>query len=325
MSQNLVPIAIDAFIGGQKAHVDLYLKLGERFVKVVNVGDEFDLNRLRSYQDHKVDHIYIEQSALSSHVDTTISVVGAVSLHKSLPHIAKMKILTNSAEIVVCELQLLEFNAHVFNHAKSVCDSMMSVINYEDGVGKLLHDLSLIDQDFAKHSVAVSFVSVMLAHSLKWRGGKATATVSLGGLLHDIGYKELPPHLLSLKRSEMKPDEVELYESHPQRGMIVLRDFSEISKEVAAVVGEHHEMPGGNGFPRGLKSDRIFPMARCVSLSDIYCHLILKTARNPKPMPIHEAVVYLQHSVGHDFPTMYWEALKRLSMHASPNVSKKSA
>jgi putative nucleotidyltransferase with HDIG domain len=315
---HLVLIPIDSFIGGHKAHVDLYLKIGERFLKVVNKGEVFDLNRLRNYQDHKVDHIYVEQSAFSGHVETALSVAGVISVRSNLPQEAKVRVLTNTAELVLSELQTMQLNAKVFAHAKSVCDSMMSILNNENGVGKILQDLSSIDEDFAKHSIGVGFISVMLAHSLKWRNNKTVATISLGGLLHDIGYKELPPLLLKLKRSDMTPDDVTQYQTHPQRGMDILRDFKEIPKEVAAIVGEHHEIPSGTGFPRGLKTDRIYPLARCVSLSDILCHMILKTSRNPAPMTIREAVTYLSHSMGHDYPPFFWEALRRITMHPSP-------
>jgi len=312
--QNLVPVAINSFIGGKIAHVDLFIKISEdKFIRVVKKGDAFDLERLKNYSSHRVEFVYIDKSAFGSHVETSVSIANIAIKKTSVPQGARVKMLTSAADAVFHELSRMDFNEDCFEHAKKICGSMIGVVGVDHDVGKIILELTELNSDFAKHSVGVSIIATMIANALAWKGAKTMNLISMGGLLHDIGFKNLPPELMEMKKSDMSPEEIKLYESHPIKAITLLRDFSEVPQEVVAIIGEHHEIPNGLGFPRGIKTDRIYPLSRCVALADQLVHLILITKNNPNPKSLREAILYLEHSVHHDFQSIFWEALYKIA------------
>ena len=125
-------------------------------------------------------------------------------------------------------------------------------------------------------------------------------------------------------RAKMSPEEVKLYESHPFRGAQLLESISAAPSEVVAIVFEHHEHTSGTGFPRGLKMDRVYPLARLVSLADLYCHRALSSRYNSKPPLGTEVVNHLKGIYERDFPDEYWDALDLL-VGNEPAKSKKKA
>jgi len=92
--------------------------------------------------------------------------------------------------------------------------------------------------------------------------------LEIGGYLHDIGKIGVRDNVL-LKPGSLTPEERELIERHPRVGLDILAAV-ELSPEVIAFVGGHHEKLDGSGYPRGARAERISIIARIASVSDIY-------------------------------------------------------
>ena len=89
-------------------------------------------------------------------------------------------------------------------------------------------------------------------------------------LLHDIGGVMLEGHVIDLL-TEI-PD---IYGQksnfrifvHPHRGETILGTFPTF-RNISEIVGTHHEFYDGNGFPKGLKGDRIPLASRIIRVAD---------------------------------------------------------
>lgn len=95
--------------------------------------------------------------------------------------------------------------------------------------------------------------------------------------LHDIGKIGIPDSIL-LKQGSLDARERQIMESHVDKGLEIigkliddfgLGDFPD-TVELRNIVGCHHELLDGSGYPRGLKGDAIPVSARIVSVADIY-------------------------------------------------------
>ena len=58
--------------------------------------------------------------------------------------------------------------------------------------------------------------------------------------------------------------------SHPIKGYMLLRHIPNISKDVVLGALQHHEKWNGEGYPRGLKGEKINLFARILAIVDIY-------------------------------------------------------
>src|ERR1035438_9099714 len=140
----------------------------------------------------------------------------------------------------------------------------------------MMNQFAALPGELFAHSVAVSVFSVMIGVQVGWKS-VVLEKLALGGLLHDIGKKEISPEILSKPRALMKESEVAEFESHAVRGMHILRSLPEVPDDVIAIAYEHHEAAFGQGYPRKLKLVYINPLARVVGLANEFALLTMKS------------------------------------------------
>lgn len=92
--------------------------------------------------------------------------------------------------------------------------------------------------------------------------------------MHDIGMLFLPESVW-LKAGKLTDDEKRLLQDHAGFGAGLLQRM-EGWQAAAEMVLQHHEMPDGAGYPRGLKSDQITPGAKILAIIDTFEAVTLK-------------------------------------------------
>lgn len=89
-----------------------------------------------------------------------------------------------------------------------------------------------------------------------------------GALLHDIGKLGVPDHILN-KPGKLTPPEMEKMKIHSKVGASILEKVG-FPYPVVPTVKHHHEMWNGQGYPNGLKGEKIPLTARILSVADTY-------------------------------------------------------
>lgn len=136
------------------------------------------------------------------------------------------------------------------------------------------------------HSLNVSLLSMIVARDLKLPIQLVSA-LGIGALLHDIGRKEVPDKVL-LKTGPLTTAERKIYELHTQYGL----DYGKRMKlppEILGIIGEHHELFDGSGYPAKLKGESIGFLARIVVIANFYDELCNPAAIADALTP-HEAL-----------------------------------
>jgi putative nucleotidyltransferase with HDIG domain len=158
----------------------------------------------------------------------------------------------------------------------------------------MIRTLSLRDQFTARHSAAVA----RYAHAIAKAAGcsdEELRTVHTAGLLHDIGKFAFPDRIL-LASNGLTDADYELVREHPQHGADLVRSVEGLD-EIAAVILAHHERIDGTGYPLGLPGEEIPPLARMISVGDVYD---VMTARDTYRTPVSsaEAIAELRRVAG---------------------------
>ncbi len=117
------------------------------------------------------------------------------------------------------------------------------------------------------HSVNVAILALMLANKL---GYSATALhlVGLGSLYHDVGMAEIPAWVRN-KTEDLTAAERSLIEDHARLGERMLEAL-DLPPEAIDIVRQHHELIDGSGYPQGLRGTATSPLARLVSIIELY-------------------------------------------------------
>lgn len=148
------------------------------------------------------------------------------------------------------------------------------------------------------HGLNVTVMALLLGRTLGL-GDEEMMALGVGALLHDLGKLELPDRLRHHDDS-FSTAQTNAYREHVAHGIAIGRRMG-LSTGALAVIGQHHEMVDGSGFPLKLGAERIALAARIVAIADRYDNLCNPAVRARALTP-HEAVstLFTLHRQRHD-------------------------
>jgi len=145
------------------------------------------------------------------------------------------------------------------------------------------------------HSANVGLYCAFLGSALKMKP-EAVGELGLGGVLFDVGKKQVPNEILS-KKNELSEQEFKMVRRHPAAGKKTLNDMKCFSPNILRMSAEHHEKFNGEGYPFGLAGDKISPHARLCSIMDVLNAL---TSERPYHQPLN--IINALNAMKNDMP-----------------------
>lgn len=115
------------------------------------------------------------------------------------------------------------------------------------------------------HFQTVAKYAVMISQEMSLPSDKM-AIIYKAGLLHDLGKFWIPESIL-IKPGRLTEWEYTIVKYHPTIGAEVLTGFPTLER-VVPMVRYHHERYDGQGYPDGLKGDKIPLGARILNVAD---------------------------------------------------------
>lgn len=210
--------------------------------------------------------VYFTPREAAKHLNLSLSAI------KNYIYANKLKTLkTPGGHHRISKIELLAamgeagaFPVKTEDHSMDMEAYCMALMN----VYKLLGELG---DFFISHSLRVSEVSYKLS-KLLGLSHKDILQVKMAGLVHDIGHMAIDRRIL-LKPGVFTAQEYELIKFHPARGEELLNSIKEL-REIADIVGQHHERIDGTGYPKGLKGKDIKKTAKIISIAEAYDSMV---------------------------------------------------
>ena len=138
--------------------------------------------------------------------------------------------------------------------------------------------------DGAVHSFSVGLICGAIGRRL---GLSLDETLRLiaASLTMNIAMIELQRKLWS-QATPLTNEQQEEIRTHPERGRRWLESLGVADGDWLRAVAEHHELPNGSGYPRGLKE--VSPLAFVIRNTDTYCAMLGARAYRA-PLPANQA------------------------------------
>jgi HD-GYP domain-containing protein (c-di-GMP phosphodiesterase class II) len=95
----------------------------------------------------------------------------------------------------------------------------------------------------------------------------------LAGLIHDMGKLSVDNSILT-KKGSLTSRERQIMRQHSEWGYVLVSKIDEF-QHLAPYTLQHHECPGGNGYPHGLDTDDIMLMSRILNIADRFSGMIV--------------------------------------------------
>jgi HD-GYP domain-containing protein (c-di-GMP phosphodiesterase class II) len=145
------------------------------------------------------------------------------------------------------------------------------------------YDSTRPEHSVARHGLTCARVAARLAKHDPDLPARPLDAV-LAALLHDVGMLRVPQELWH-KAEPLDDADRRAVESHCRAGAEILTALAPEERWLADVALTHHERLDGTGYPDGLRDGQLTPLARFVSVSDIYSALCAARPHRPARDP----------------------------------------
>ena len=164
------------------------------------------------------------------------------------------------------------------------------------------------------HSLNVALLGGFLASRLFPGRVELMESMSMGGILHDLGKARVPQEILN-KPGRLAPEEFDIMKKHAIYGAELATENSVTDEHVLAVVRGHHERFMGGGYPDGLMKDNIPIEARIAAVADVFDALTAQRVYKP-PIETRSAIsIMLENMDGHFDPQVVRILLTSLGLY----------
>jgi len=161
-------------------------------------------------------------------------------------------------------------------------DKMVSASGSRTKVFNMLHCIREFDEMTYMHSVNVSLIAGCFAKWLEL-GEEAERTLTIAGLMHDIGKTVIPREII-LKPDSLTEEEYKIVKTHTLRGYELLKDKN-IDDRIKMVALQHHERADGSGYPFGKSGDQIENFSMIIAIADVYDAMTSDRIYRPRVCP----------------------------------------
>ena len=122
--------------------------------------------------------------------------------------------------------------------------------------------------------------------------------LDLASRLHDIGKVKMVD-LIQEPRG-LTQEEFEMVKQHPKFGYEIVAEYP-LLKWVAEAVYSHHERWDGKGYPRGLKGEKIYSLARIVAITESFDAMLDRNRPYKNNRTLVDAIKEIKANAGTQF------------------------
>ncbi|HAR41345.1 MAG TPA: hypothetical protein DCS07_01735 [Bdellovibrionales bacterium] len=295
LATDLVAVDIKDFRNATRdINFDVFLKLSEgNYAHVFSRTTGLDYKRLAQYVVKGVTHLYVKNADFEQYKNFISISAHSIFTNPNTPQEKKISTLLNMTEQNMSEVFVqIEIDEDTASKTQRVIQNYVELVAADPQMLAVILKLVSHGEYLYYHAIAVSIFSMFIAKASGQFNQRTLELLGLGGFLHDIGYTQLPPELMSYA-GELTQEQKHVVRTHAHLGLNMLQNTKNIPDEVRYIVYQHHEEPSGAGYPNGLNSAVIYYPAKIVALADGFSALISKRPYRP-PFSVPQAVKILQ-------------------------------
>lgn len=276
-------IKIDEFYSATAVLFDIYIKLASgRYLKILHTGDAFTKDRIDKYKNEKkIEFLYFHNSDRRKFVQYNNFLAKKLIENDAVPAINKVNMLKNVTENFIAESYIMGVKPQVIDQGKEVCESVFKLIESQDDLFSVLRSYQNFDPSAYSHAFLVTLYASAIIKQFEWQSKATIETTAMACMFHDIGKMLLPKEFIELRPKDMSPEQIELYQQHPELGLKLVESNRLINNSVKQVIMQHHEAFDGTGFPHNKKGNKILTLANIVCLADDFVHIMFEYKLQP--------------------------------------------
>jgi HD-GYP domain-containing protein (c-di-GMP phosphodiesterase class II) len=261
------PIKTSLLLSVCPLKADIFVKIGEKFIKIYRKDDVFDLNDFKNITEKKkLEYLFIKKENIQEFID---SFVIKAKEKQEIPVDNIKQVVADYCslyEAVQSFSESLGFTKEIQVLAKTQVKSVLMAMGKKPNLKNLLSRLDQFKGEYiGVHSVLTGYLASSICSQLDWGSEQTYYKLTLSAFLHDIAFTDNRlamcqsiDEVVSLGYSK---DKIELFKNHTILASNLAANFTEIPPDVDTIILQHHEIPDGSGFPKKLTHAYISTMS----------------------------------------------------------------
>jgi HD-GYP domain-containing protein (c-di-GMP phosphodiesterase class II) len=300
-SEEFAAIALHKIGCNDKLVADVYVKIGEKYIKFKERGDVISEEKFNYFISKNVKELYVHIDALKA-FETALVEAKKEAIESLISEIGE-----ENRDLAQKQIDLREtiyevfFNEELSNDMvdilkRQVEDFILTVKNKNPSADIFLK-LASMNNTVAEHSMNVANLSLLFGMVSGQGNAIVLENLYMGALFHDYGKAKIPADILE-KPSSMTYEKA--IKNHPNAAVDFLKTLPNIPLAVITIVAEHHEQFSGVGYPRGISGEAIYGLSRIVQIANVFDNIVSEN-RNNKARMYTNAIKVLEYDRGKQF------------------------
>lgn len=304
------PVPVDS-LDFQTLQMDLYLKFGDAAPTLYRgAGLAFTRDDLTRLSQRKVKYFHIPASQHAAYRRSLSDRLTRTFKDPNLAAMERGRVVRESCNKIIEDVMLFAGEGEPVEAVAEVSKTFAGWAAEDPQGFSYLLDMSAHDFGTTAHMVNVGVGCGLLMREVAPGDDELFHVAMQGGMLHDVGKRGIPPEILN-KEGKLDPDEWKIVKSHPMRGYDELSKNPAVPETVLSMVRDHHEHLNGEGYPQGLRGDKLSLPARVCAVVDVF-DAICATRPYRGPTPPAEAMKIMEKGRGSQFDALVFDAFKGL-------------
>lgn len=269
--QDYVPVSLSTLQRVSNISRPLYIQIGEnKFVKVLNPGGYFSSDEYERFTKKNLSFLYVHKDDVGPLLNEFRENVFTEMYFQSLKEKS-----ADALNLSKSTLELIQVAAKSMNWTPEIVTLGNENVKMIQNIVAATPDITSVFDWFISedHDLGVStgiLLSYFLASLTKEMGitnQRHLEILSMAGFFHDMLLDEYQIRnqdkfikAITLGTTGNR-ENVEHIKNHPLGARDVLSKWDQCPSGLLEIIEQHHELPDGSGFPRGLRGSQIHPLS----------------------------------------------------------------
>lgn len=277
--QEYIPVSLSTLLRLSEIKRPLYLQMNEKkYVKVLNAGTPFSYEEVDRFTSKNISHLYVHKDDMGPLLNEFRENVFTEMYFQSLKEKSTeaLKISKSTVELIQLAAKSLHWSEEIISMGNDNVRMIQNVVSSVNDIGNVFDWFETDQHDLGVSTgVMLSYFLVALAKELGMTNQRQVEVLTMASFFHDMMLNEY-----QIRNQEqfikgmnlginINKNDLEKIKNHPLEARSVLMNWDQCPVDLLDIVEQHHELPDGSGFPKGLRSDQLH------SLSGIFivvCH-----------------------------------------------------
>lgn len=299
--EEFISVSISKIPCNGELPADVYLKINDKFIKFKEQGDVIHEEKYNYFISKNVKELFIHKDDETIFLEK-ISVITQLEVEAVISEVGEEFRPIVESQVVLVEKVYDAFleetlSNEVVDILKEQVADFIAKVKDKNPSADVFAKISSMNNTVAEHSINVANLSLLFGMVTGQTHPVVLENLYMGALFHDYGKAKIPQSVLD------KPNSVaydRAITGHPEAGVEILKNNSQINKQVLTIVLEHHEQYGGVGFPKGISGDTIYGLSKIVSIANVFDNVAMENRKNKSNM-YKAAIKILEYDKGKQF------------------------